>query len=96
MEQPFKEGMEEGQERIAAAALSYHGEEFTGVIHADAFEALINAHDDYVEGDVIEGYMTSVGRFVTREEAAQVGKASGQIDASQVGELRSGDFSQAA
>ena len=96
MEQPLKEGMEEGQEKIAAAALSYHGEEFTGAIHADAFEALINAHDDYVEGDVIEGYMTSAGRFVTREEAAKIGKVSGQVDASQVGELRSADLSEAA
>jgi len=72
-------------EKVEKAALRYKDEVFTGIMHAMAFEDLQAkypklTHDD-IGGVIADGFTTSMGRFVSREEAfkmvhgvAQIGK----------------------
>ena len=78
---PQREG--EGQEKIAAAAYRQPetGDIYTGEDHQDAaagagFEAPKNPADRETPE---YGYMTTSGRFVSREEGEQIAKAAGQF-----------------
>jgi TP901 family phage tail tape measure protein len=67
-------------ESIKSAAIKYKGKIFTGSFHGDAYNKMLTAYFsdpklDYStinEADVLDGFLTSKKRFVTREQAAQI------------------------
>lgn len=66
-------------ETVGKAALQIGGETFTGQNHGEAFEKFMTK---YPEGDFSkfkDGFMTSKGRFVSREEAFDIAKKQDQI-----------------
>lgn len=67
-------------ERLTSAALKIGDQVFTGSTHGDAFEAALKAGVD--PADIVKvdmnGFVTSTGRYVGREEALQIAQASGQ------------------
>src|SRR5207302_1050563 len=65
-------------ERISAAAVRVGGREYTGINHADAYDALVKAEGK--EPDFYEdGFVTDRGRFVEREEATKIAERAQQI-----------------
>jgi hypothetical protein len=65
---------------IAAAALRYRGEIYTGLMHCLASEALQSAHPEVEEGspEVESGFVTTDGQFVSRTAALAIAKTNGQ------------------
>src|SRR3989338_53621 len=75
---------EKKPEHIVAAALDFQGEIYTGRTHADALNALEEVYPDWADMDVKsprDGFMTSAGRFVERDEAGEIADKAGQLDA---------------
>jgi hypothetical protein len=76
------ENNESKAEKIVAAAIEIGDEIFTGVNHADA---IVRVEDKYPHWDtdksliIGEGFLTSKGRFVSREEAGQIAKGAAQL-----------------
>lgn len=88
---PILEGVEvikHTPERITAAASRLGDETFQGANHADVIENIAKetgqSFDDVAgrvdKGDIVEGFVTSNGRFVTRSEAAKIAAAQNQLD----------------
>lgn len=69
-------------ERIIASAIKFGDEIFTGKTHVYAIEALEEAHPDWPDSDVRpeDGFMTSAGRFVQRDEAGAIARKAEQLD----------------
>lgn len=69
-------------ERLHSAAIVRHGETHSGFqSHSRIRESLGDA-DPYAQKhrpDDTEGFVTNFGRFVDRQEAVQIGVASGQL-----------------
>lgn len=67
------------KEQIKAPALRYQGQVFAGVSHIEAIAKLKkvfpNVHLSYVE----DGFVTTSGRFVDREEANNIAKENDQL-----------------
>lgn len=79
-------GATDADESIRSAAVRHEGEIYEGALHSDAYEAAAQATGKEF-GDVIAkakpqdaGFMTSKGRFVDREEAAEIANAAQQTD----------------
>ena len=86
-----------GAEKIKSAALEYNGETFLGANHGLAFGALMQAHPDYALDSIRDGFITSTGRFVSREEADHIAVMNGQKKLNkQRRRLDSDDLHQAA
>jgi hypothetical protein len=75
-------------ERIKLAALKYRGKVYTGKTHFQALQAIEDANPDIAdEGigtwswieDIEEGFTTSKGNFVDRDQALEIAKAAGQV-----------------
>lgn len=78
----FSPAPDPSKEHIVAAALQdASGNVYKGTTHADALEKAIAAgHDFDPEGsDTSDGFVTSNGRFVDRDEAAKVAAAAKQL-----------------
>ncbi len=75
------------RESIASAAIKYKGETFTGVIHSDAYEAAAQKFDvgtndvfrAVSKDDAASGFLTTAGRFVSREDAVKLAEEADQI-----------------
>jgi hypothetical protein len=85
------ESFEQVPETIEAAALLIGGQIFTGKNHA---EAQMSADDelgrnwlDEFSNDLRDGFITSKGRFVERDEAAQIAKNAQQISTYRDGDI---------
>jgi hypothetical protein len=67
-------------ETLKAAALKVGDQVFTGPTHGDAYEKALAAgiSEDAISKIDMNGFVTSTGRYVTREEALGVAQASGQ------------------
>jgi hypothetical protein len=83
-EKSFTVKPENTPETIISAALQFEdGKVFTGYVHADALIAAGEAYEvrnlDKLPG-FIEGFTTSTGRFVERQEAGAIAKASQQLE----------------
>lgn len=67
------EGAPQGPEKLSEAAVRYRGEVRVGAIHPDAVRKLIAEIPGLTNGDVERegefGYMTTIERFVTEDEA---------------------------
>lgn len=84
------------QERIQSPAVSFDGQVFEGLDHADAldiasrklkqsFNSLADRISDNVHDKAAQdGFTTTSGRFVSRTEAMQIAQAAGQLDESPV------------
>ena len=89
MEKPphSKEPGKEKMERIEKSAVRHEGSIYTGKRHSDAINAAAEATGKTpVTGE--QGFVTSTGRFVSREEAAKIAFSAGQITAASKGEPR--------
>ncbi len=68
-------------ERITFAAIRYKGEIFTGPVHSAAWVLMTEKYPKAVITDEREdGFMTSTGRFVKREEALDIADKAGQLE----------------
>lgn len=75
-------------ETISSAATKIRGEIYTGKTHVDAIEKFTKktgmSEDDAFalvdKGEAVDGFVTSGGRFVGRDEAAKIAKARDQIN----------------
>jgi len=67
----------EAAERVVAAAIRVSGKIFTGMVHADAQEKAVE--DPEVGGTAEMGFVTSLGRFIDREEALRIGQRQQQM-----------------
>jgi hypothetical protein len=70
-------------EVVKQAAISFDGQIFTGWMHGEAFSKARSEMPELVArvGDnFIDGYVTSTGRFVTREEAGRLADEAGQLE----------------
>lgn len=68
----------ENMERIEKSAVLFNGSIYTGKRHSDAIRSAAEATGiKPVTGE--QGFVTSNGRFVGRDEAAQIAFKSGQI-----------------
>ena len=74
---------EDAKESITTAAILYAGEIFTGLMHADALQAILRKYPELqlnTSTGLIDGFMTSKGRFVDRQEAGAIAKAAQQLE----------------
>jgi hypothetical protein len=70
-------------ESVKSAALQYKGETIEGVNHGDALNTIMSRQGGIPESDfakIKEGFTTTKGRFVSREEAFDIAKERDQID----------------
>lgn len=69
------------KERIAAAAIRMQGVVFTGIRHHLIMHDMRHTHFCKKEhvNDGVQGFITTTGRFVGREEARVIADAAGQI-----------------
>lgn len=68
-------------EKVDKAALQFRGSTYTGMNHGYALGDLMDQHgSDIPMQDVKDGFTTTKGRFVSREEAMDIAKAQDQID----------------
>lgn len=65
-------------ESIRSAAVLYNGELYIGRTHGQARIALRSVHPDYRAPT--EGYVTSTGRFVGRQEATEIAERAIQLN----------------
>lgn len=65
-------------ESIRSAAILWNGEVYTAATHGMALLDLKKSHPDYRA--VTEGFMTSMGRFVSREEAKEIAERAEQLN----------------
>lgn len=78
-------------ERLLVSAIQYPwGEVETGLRHADVIKAMAARRLPSQEG--VQGFATSHGRFVSRENAKEIAILSGQIDPDHKGEVHSEDL----
>lgn len=72
------------EETVSKAALQYKGELFEGKNHGFALGDIMDKHPDIDlkdwQKDIKEGFTTSHGRFISREEAFDMARDKGQID----------------
>lgn len=72
------------QEKIKTAAIQVNEKTYEGQIHGDALDKYLAEHpelnhDTFPHDNYKEGYLTSKGRFVDREEGAQIAREQKQL-----------------
>lgn len=81
---------EDHPEMVDKAALQYGGKTYTGINHGYALQDIMNEHgssDNIDFKSVKDGFTTTTGRFVSREEAMDIAKAQDQIDQKVKGQM---------
>jgi len=74
-------GLKTETESIASAALKFGNQLYEGINHGDALDQILKEHGhDITFNKIKDGFTTSKGRFVSREEAYDIAKNSHQID----------------
>jgi hypothetical protein len=79
-----KQDIADISERIKSAAITVQGKTYEGQIHGDALQKYLDENPEHTDqtfphGDYAEGYTTTSGRFVDREEGAKIAKAQDQL-----------------
>ena len=71
----------ESIERITVAAIKYRGDTFMGHLHSDAWNLMNEKYPGAImtEKNSEFGFMTSAGRFVSREEALKIADKAEQL-----------------
>lgn len=69
-------------ESIKTAAIMADGKIYTGITHGQALRELAKVYPNWVNTEILEreGFVTSAGRFVSREEASFIAEKAGQLD----------------
>jgi hypothetical protein len=70
-------------ESIKSAAIMFNGGMYTGINHAFAIRQLEKKYPDWQNVNtepVQEGFLTSAGRFVDRDEAGEIAEKARQLD----------------
>jgi hypothetical protein len=68
-------------ERVGPAALIIKGKTYTGTNHGEAFGKFMDEQPNNDPGkDWKDGFVTTTGRFVSREEAFEIAKKQDQVD----------------
>jgi len=68
------------QETITDAAIQFDGNTYLGRRHCQIIRDIVQKTGvKHVPGGKTQGFTTSTGRFVSREEAARIAQAAGQI-----------------
>jgi len=72
-------------ERVAVPAIEHKGQLYSGVIHPDAVENAakklgVTPEEIMADPSLVEGFVTTAGRFIGREEAAKMAEAHGQFE----------------
>lgn len=85
------------KESIANAAIMYEGKIYQGASHGNAVVAAEDALGKKIDIDRtpqsdLTGFITTKGRYVSRDEAAEIAKASGQVPYPMGGKLVSEDL----
>lgn len=72
---------EQEPEKIKASALRFRGQVFTGHTHTDAMRELGESYPDWgnLPDRVEDGFITTTGRYVDRDEAGQIADRADQI-----------------
>lgn len=84
IEDAFKASKEEPLETVTQSVVRFkNGEEYTGALHSDAVEAFQAAHpeigpDEAYKMMLDQGFQTSTGRYVSREEAQRIAETADQ------------------
>jgi hypothetical protein len=66
-------------EKVKSAALQYKGQTYEGLNHGYALGDIMDKFGDIAMKDIKDGFTTTHGRFVSREEAFDLAKGQGQI-----------------
>ncbi len=66
-------------EKVGRAALQYGDDIFEGINHGEALDKLMTKTKDFDYKKVKDGFMTSNGRFVSREEAMEIADKMNQL-----------------
>lgn len=68
-------------EKLEAVAILRNGETLSrgAKSHYELRQMLGDHSPDFAQDGDVEGFITNMGRFVTRDEAKQIGVASGQL-----------------
>lgn len=69
-------------ERIVEAAIRQDGEVYRAIDHSSVMKVMIVSGLTSCHGE--QGFVTSVGRFVDRTEAAAIAVRAGQVDSEKV------------
>jgi hypothetical protein len=77
----MKKYIQDVKEWILCSAVIYKGQIITGRRHSDCYATLkfFGILDEYLPGRDMQGFVTSTGRFVNRQEAWHIAKAASQI-----------------
>ena len=79
---PIAFGVAPAGEQIASAAINANGRIFTGATHFEAIRAAEQALgmkvDEMQLAPIMDGFVTTAGRYVSRHEAAEIAKRTGQ------------------
>ncbi len=69
-------------ERITASAIKIGERLFTGNTHSDAIGQMQEVYPKWVDSglDAVDGFVTSTGRFVLRDEAGEIAQRARQLD----------------
>lgn len=73
-------GLKTEAETVGKAALMYKGERYEGQNHGFALGDILDKFPDADMKQIDQGFTTSKGRFVSREEAFDIAKKQDQID----------------
>jgi len=93
----YARGVEgESVERIDAAAVQYGDDVFVGINHGEAYEKLTAIHPEIIaaNADIKNGFLTSTGRFVSRDEASVIADKAEQIRDEMKNKIRTGLHSE--
>lgn len=77
------ENAESAPETITLSAIRLGEDIFTGKNHIDAISEMEGEYPDWAEDQECkpeDGFITSTGRFVQRDEAGLIAKRAGQLD----------------
>jgi hypothetical protein len=77
------EGIPQPQfEKVKEAAIRINGQIFTGQMHFMAFEKARAELADFeeIQHTMEQGFTTSAGRFISREEAGELAERAGQLE----------------
>lgn len=73
-------GLKTEAETVGSAALMYKGERYEGANHGFALGDILDKYPHADMKSIDQGFTTSKGRFVSREEAFDIAKAQNQIE----------------
>lgn len=74
-------------ERVSRAAIKYEDKVYEGQHHGDALDQMLNHHATLDFKNMNEGFTTTHGRFVSREEAFNIAKKQDQITSKETAAL---------